>query len=156
MGKALENPKILIIDDEMEIQKSVGRFLAFLPEFQDVEILFASSFEEGLNVVEAKNPLIILQDINLPDGNGLQFVRQVKKAHPVIQFIIITGASNLDRVIDAMSYGAVDYLKKPMDLEMLKVVIQESLNRCHRWGSLFAEEYRLEESGNTYLDVDRA
>lgn len=153
MARSVENPKILIIDDEMEIQKSIGRFLAFLPEFQDVEILFASTFEEGLNVVEAKNPLIILQDINLPDGNGLQFLRQIKKAHPVIQFIIITGASNLDRVIDAMSYGAVDYLKKPMDLDMLRVVVQESLNRCNRWGSLFYDEYRLEETGNAFLET---
>lgn len=140
MGDTGEHTKVLIIDDEAEIRKSIGRYLAFLPEFKEVEILFASTFEEGLDIVEAKNPLVILQDINLPDGNGIQFLRLIRKKYPVIQFIIITGVSNLDRVTDAMFYGAVDYLKKPIDMDMLRVVIQDAINRGKRWGNIFTEE----------------
>ncbi|MBF0380007.1 MAG: response regulator [Magnetococcales bacterium] len=133
--------KLMIVDDEPEIQRSIGRFISFQPEMESVEIINASTFEEALKLLENETPLIILQDINLPDGNGLQFIKQAKKKYPMVQFIVITGASDLDRVMEAISLGAVDYIKKPLDLESLSTVIQETMNRCKRLRELLVEEY---------------
>ncbi|MEO5377629.1 MAG: response regulator [Magnetococcus sp. DMHC-6] len=138
--------KIMIVDDEEIIQNSIDRFLAFQPQFQDAQIILASSFTEALDKVEEFSPLIILQDINLPDGNGLQFIRQIKQTYPYIQFIVITGASDLNRVMEALSFGASDYIKKPIDMEQLSTMIQEAKNRCDRWGELLWNEYQAEES----------
>ncbi|MBF0285807.1 MAG: response regulator, partial [Magnetococcales bacterium] len=136
--------KVLIVDDEIEIRKSISRFLVFHPAFQDVQVIHASGFQEAMEAVTQHRPLVVLQDINLPDGNGLQFIKHMKRAHPMIQFIVITGASDLDRVMDAVAYGAVDYIRKPMDLDALRQVVQEAIHRCQRWADLFRDEYWAE------------
>lgn len=137
--------KIMVVDDEVEIQNSISRYLSFMPEFDDVDVITASGFDEALERLEKESPLIILQDINLPDGNGLQMIRQVKKTYPMIQFIVITGASDLDRAMEALSYGAADYIKKPINMELLGDMVMEAKKRCDRWGDLLWEEYAAEQ-----------
>lgn len=144
MATVYEKLRIMVVDDELEIQKMIGRYLAFQPEFADTDILYASSFNDAMEKLESLSPLVVLQDINLPDGNGLQFIKQAKRKYPVIQFIVITGASDLDRVMEALSFGAVDYIKKPLDLETLGVVVREAKQRCDRWGDLLWNEYTAE------------
>lgn len=133
--------RVMIVDDEEEIQKSLQRNLRFMPEFQSVEVLCVSSFGEAMTRIEEQTPQIVLQDINLPDGNGLQLIRQFKKVHPAIQFIVITGASDLDRAMLALSYGAADYLRKPLDMDEMRTILTEAMRRCERWGELLWDEY---------------
>lgn len=136
---------IMTVDDEPEIIKSIERYLRFQPQFSDVNFVGAQSFDAALSMLEDENPAIIFQDINLPDGNGLQFVKQAKKKYPMIQFIVITGASDLDRAMEALSFGAADYVKKPLSMELVGKIAAEALGRCDRWGELLWEEYLLEE-----------
>ncbi|NGZ29072.1 MAG: response regulator [Magnetococcales bacterium] len=132
---------LLIVDDEPEIRKTIIRYLSFQTEMDDVILHEAGSFSEALEKLESVHPLIILQDINLPDGNGLQLIRQVKSSYPVIQCVVITGASDLERVLDALSFGATDYLKKPLEMENLKTIVMHARERCERWGELIHQEY---------------
>lgn len=132
---------ILVVDDEPEIRKSILRYLSFQTEMEDVVVHQAGSFTEAMEKLEEVHPLILLQDINLPDGNGLQLIRQVKSTYPVIQCIVITGASDLERVMDALSFGASDYLKKPISMEALKTIVLHARERCERWGELIHQEY---------------
>lgn len=136
--------KILVVDDEPEIQRVISRYLAFTVEFQDIRLSLAGSFYEAMQKIEEDPPHIVLQDLNLPDGNGLQLIRQVKSVHPLVQFIIITGASDLDRVMESVVSGAVDYVKKPIQLEKLGEILQDTKRRCLRWGEMFQEEYLAE------------
>lgn len=138
--------KLMIVDDELMIIKSIRRYFALHALFEDIEFYEASTFQESLTQLESVSPNIILQDINLPDGNGLQFIKQAKRKYPMIQFIVITGASDLDRTMEALSFGAVDYLKKPIDMEALGEVVEEARRRCNRWGELLWAEYMAEES----------
>ncbi|MBF0211996.1 MAG: response regulator [Magnetococcales bacterium] len=133
--------RVMVVDDEAEIRHAIERYLAFQTELQDLVIIQAGTFEEALTRLEEQSPLIVLQDINLPDGNGLQFIRQTKKKYPMVQFIVITGASDLDRAMEALVYGAADYIKKPLDMPMLATVIGQAVNRCRRWGELLWAEY---------------
>ncbi|MBF0348710.1 MAG: response regulator, partial [Magnetococcales bacterium] len=80
--------KIMTVDDEPEIIRSIERYLRFQPQFGDVEFISANTFENALEKLEQDNPAIVFQDINLPDGNGLQFIKQAKKKYPMIQFIV--------------------------------------------------------------------
>lgn len=145
MDASSEKIKIMIVDDEEEIQKSIERFLTFQPEFQNVEIIKASTFNQALEKQESFNPQVILQDINLPDGNGLQFIQLVKKKCPYVQFIVITGASDLSRVTDALSFGATDYIRKPIDMESVASIISEAIRRYGRWSLLLWDEYKTNE-----------
>ncbi|MBF0295789.1 MAG: response regulator [Magnetococcales bacterium] len=136
--------RIMVVDDEPEIRGAIERYLAFQDDTGEVEIIHAGSFAEGLARLEESSPLIVLQDINLPDGNGLQFIRQTKKKYPMVQFIVITGASDLDRVIEALAHGASDYVRKPLDMPVLATVIREAASRARRWGELLWGEYAAE------------
>lgn len=138
--------KVMVVDDEPMIIKAISRYFALSTLFDDVEFHDASTFQESLEKLESVSPNIVLQDINLPDGNGLQFIKQAKKKYPMIQFIVITGASDLDRAMEALAFGAVDYLKKPIDMEVLGLVVEEALRRCNRWGELLWAEYMSEET----------
>ncbi|HIJ85178.1 MAG: response regulator receiver protein [Magnetococcales bacterium] len=140
--------KIMTVDDEPEIIKSIERFLRFQPQFTDVDFISAQSFDEALEKLENQSPAIVFQDINLPDGNGLQFIKQAKKKYPMIQFIVITGASDLDRAMEALSFGAVDYVKKPLSMDLLGKIATEARERCDRWGELLWEEYLAEEESS--------
>ncbi|MBF0144444.1 MAG: response regulator [Magnetococcales bacterium] len=137
--------KIMIVDDEPEIVKSIERYLRFLPEFGNVDFISAETINEAKEKLGTENPAIVLQDINLPDGNGLQFIRQAKRKYPMIQFIVITGASDLDRAMVALSFGAIDYVKKPFSMDVLGVVVAEACDRCNRWGELLWDEYMAKE-----------
>lgn len=137
--------KIMTVDDEPEIIKSIERYLRFQPQFKNVDLINATSFEEALAKLESEAPGIILQDINLPDGNGLQFIRQAKKKFPMVQFIVITGASDLDRAMEALSFGASDYIKKPLVMDLLCRVVAEARDRFDRWGELLWQEYVAED-----------
>ncbi|MBF0143461.1 MAG: response regulator [Magnetococcales bacterium] len=147
MATSTAKLKIMIVDDEAEIARSVIRYLRFQPAFGEVVFLEAGSFAEAMEKIETETPAIILQDINLPDGNGLQYIKQARRKYPMVQFVVITGASDLDRAMEALSYGAVDYLKKPLDMELLGRVVQEAKDRSDRWGELLWEEYMAGESG---------
>ncbi|MEO5331420.1 MAG: response regulator [Magnetococcus sp. YQC-5] len=136
--------RVMVVDDEAEIRNAIDRYLSFQTELQDLQIIQAGTFNEALTQLEEQSPLIILQDINLPDGNGLQFIRQTKKKYPMVQFIVITGASDLDRAMEALAYGAADYIKKPLDMQMLATVVSEAVTRCKRWGELLWAEYSAE------------
>ncbi|MEO5349321.1 MAG: response regulator [Magnetococcus sp. YQC-3] len=144
----MNKPKltVMIVDDESTITRTIKRYCMLNPLFEEVAFHEACTFQEALDKLEAVSPNIIIQDINLPDGNGLQLIKQAKKKYPMIQFIVITGASDLDRAMEALSFGAVDYLKKPIDMPLLGEVMAEALRRCNRWGELLWSEY-LAEAG---------
>ncbi|MBF0628258.1 MAG: response regulator [Magnetococcales bacterium] len=143
----MSNPiRVMVVDDEPEIRNAIERYLSFQTDLGDGQILQAGTFNEALTLLEEQNPLIVLQDINLPDGNGLQFIRQTKKKYPMVQFIVITGASDLDRAMEALSFGAADYIKKPIDMSVLATMVSEGIVRCQRWGDLLWGEYNASDS----------
>lgn len=129
--------KVLVVDDEIEIQKSISRYFSF---FNDIETICASSFEEASKRLESEHPRISIIDISLPDGNGLDLIKLARKISAVNQVIIISGVSDLVRVIDALELGAIDFLTKPLEMEDLRMVVSEAVNRCKRWQGLFKNE----------------
>jgi len=134
--------KVLVVDDEIEIQKSIGRYFSF---FDDVEMLFASTYDEAVDVMEKQHPRMYILDINLPDGNGLKLVKIIKQHSPANQVIMITGASDLNRVFEALESGANDYLTKPLDMAILRSVVSEAVERFQRWYDLIKLELQIKQ-----------
>jgi two-component system response regulator PilR (NtrC family) len=134
--------KVLVVDDEVEIQKSIGRYFSF---FDDVQMLFASTYEEAIEVMEKHHPRMYILDINLPDGNGLKLVKIIKQHSPANQVIMITGASDLNRVFEALESGANDYLTKPLDMAILRSIVSEAVERFQRWYDLIKLELQIKQ-----------
>jgi two-component system response regulator PilR (NtrC family) len=134
--------QILVVDDEKEILKSIERYFSF---FDDVEMLFASTYEQAIEIMEKFHPRMYILDINLPDGNGLKLVKIVKQHSAANQVIMITGASDLSRVFEALESGANDYLTKPLDMAILRSLVSEAVERFQRWYDLIKLELQIKQ-----------
>lgn len=117
--------KILIIEDEEELAKSIAEYLSeenYLCEF-------ASTFSEAINKIEVFQYDCILLDITLPDGNGLKILEELKKEQKQDGVIIISAKNALDDKIKGLEIGADDYLTKPFHLSELAARIYSIIRR---------------------------
>ncbi|AMV30415.1 Nitrogen regulation protein NR(I) [Gemmata sp. SH-PL17] len=117
-------PRVLMIDDEPELlQKLVRHALRDGP----AELLVARSATEGLALAANAPPDVVLLDMHLPDGTGLDVFRRLRAADRRTPVVFITGSAGTDTAIEAMKEGAFDYLFKPVELEQLKRVVAQAL-----------------------------
>ncbi|WP_372365440.1 sigma-54-dependent transcriptional regulator [Candidatus Uabimicrobium sp. HlEnr_7] len=110
--------KILILDDEESIRKTLR--LHFI-EHHQVETV--ASINEFKDTYSKFNPDLLLLDLKLPDGNGLDLLQNLRNVGDTIPAIMITGHSDMESPICAMRMGAADYIKKPLDIEEIEVAI---------------------------------
>src|SRR5713226_5953266 len=115
--------RILIVDDEASIRD----MLAFFFHKRGFEAMTASSFTEGVAAAARFNPDLILSDIKMPDGNGLDLLRKVKGESPKTPVIMITAHTSTQDAIEAMKAGAVDYIAKPFNVEELAMIVDRAL-----------------------------
>ena len=130
--------KILVVDDEKMIRWSLGEAL----RGWGYEPIQAETATAGLAAYEADQPAAILLDINLPDGSGLEVLRQVRHRQPDAVVIMITANVLVDETIAALRGGAYDFIGKPINLEELQVAIRNGIeaNRLRREVNLFRRE----------------
>ncbi len=116
--------RLLIVDDEA----SLLDFLSLLFQDEGYEVTTARSVEEARRRLEAGSPDLVLCDILMPDGNGLDLLREIKAAGdggpPVV---MMTAYTSTKTAIEAMKLGAADYVSKPFDVDELKIVAQKAL-----------------------------
>lgn len=111
--------KVLLIDDEKAARESLKRVI----EKEGFETFSAGSGQEGLDIFEEKRPEIVITDLKMPDMDGLEVLRAVKKISPQTEVVLLTAYGDYDTVIMALREGAFDYLKKPLDLNELLMIL---------------------------------
>jgi two-component system response regulator PilR (NtrC family) len=120
-------PRLLIVDDEA----SMVDFLSLLFQGEGYDVTPARSVEEARRRLERGSFNLVLCDILMPDGNGLDLLREIKAAGdgstPVI---MMTAYTSTKSAIEAMKLGAADYVSKPFDVEELKIVAQKAIERA--------------------------
>lgn len=107
--------KILIVDDEHDIVELLEDLLLH----KGYNIARAFSQAEARDQIEKFKPAIILLDIKLPDGDGVEFLKEIKVDHANIDIIMITGLADKEIALRALKNGAADYITKPIDLNYL-------------------------------------
>jgi len=115
--------KVLLVDDEEELVKALAERL----ELRGIQQEVALNGEQALQIVQDGPPDIMVLDLKMPGIDGLEVLRRVKRAHPRVQVIIMTGhGSEHDEEI-ARRLGAFDYLQKPVDIsELVKTMNRAS------------------------------
>jgi DNA-binding NtrC family response regulator len=91
----------------------------------------ASSVSQALKQFNEESPAAVLLDIDLPDGSGLDVLRQLKQEQPESIVIMITGNVQVESTISALRGGAYDFIGKPISLEELRVTIHNAIEACH-------------------------
>lgn len=115
--------RVLVVDDEPAIRYTLGEALRGWG-YDHVE---AGTIAEALEVFDHEQPSVVLQDINLPDGSGLDALREYKNRYPQSIVIMITGNILLDETLSALRGGAYDFITKPINLRELQVTIRNGI-----------------------------
>ena len=118
--------RLLIVDDEA----SILDFLSLLFQHEGYEVDTARDVGEAHRALGSKTFDLVLCDVMMPDGNGLDLLREIKsgETHPAV--IMMTAYTSTKSAIEAMKLGAADYISKPFDVEELKIVAQKALERA--------------------------
>lgn len=123
----MQMAKILIIDDE----KEVGTFLSYLFKEKGYEVDVGYSGRDFEQFVRNRYDIAML-DVKLPDCNGLDLLRRLKKAQPTCKTIVMTGYSTVKVAVEAIKLGANDYIEKPFtDITELETLIAELIASDH-------------------------
>ncbi len=125
--------KVLVLDDEREILESLRRMLELDPR---LEVITCDDPKKALELIAKENIQIVLCDIVMPEMDGLEFLLAAKAVNGLVQVIMMSAYSTVERVIASLERGAADYLIKPFDMAEVKEVINDVIKRLERWRSL--------------------
>jgi DNA-binding NtrC family response regulator len=117
--------KILLVDDEEEFVKTLSERL----QMRDMSSELALNGEEALEIVSGEAPDVMVLDLKMPGMDGMEVLRQVKKAFPKIQVIILTGHGSEKDEEQAKKLGAYAYLKKPVEIDHLIKVMKNAFQK---------------------------
>ncbi len=120
--------RILIIDDDQDFAASLKLIL----ESENYQPLLAHSEEEALESIGKNVVDLALIDIRLGQDNGIDLLVKLKKIQPDILCVMITGFGTMETAIQALKYGAYDYLRKPINPGELIVSLNRGLEKIRR------------------------
>ncbi len=109
---------ILIVDDERTLARAMKAFLA--EAGYDAEV--AGDAEQALGLLETLRPDVVFSDVRLPGMNGIELLRRIREYDAAIPVVIMTAYGTIEGAVEAVKLGAFDYLKKPVDLEELRLL----------------------------------
>lgn len=115
--------KILIVDDEEFIRLNLGRIF----KKEGFEVIPVSNGQDALKKVRADEFDLALLDLNLPDADGLEVLKQLKSIQPDLLVIVVTGFASLESAVGAIKLGAYDYVKKPFKADAIKLIARLAL-----------------------------
>ena len=132
---------ILVVDDE-EAQRTV---LAGFLKKRGYRVLQAASVDAAISAVEAQTIDLVLTDMRMPGATGLDLLDGVRRLNPDVPVVVMTAFGTVASAVDAMKRGAADFLTKPIDLDVLEVLVPRTLERR----ALVAENQELKRQLET-------
>jgi len=121
----MRKKNILVIDDDKIILDSLCEFLSL----EGFRTSGAETVKSALAKLEEENFCLVLTDVNLPDGDGLELLDTIKQNYPQTVVIVITGYGTIDSAVKAIKKGAYDYLTKPIIDDELRLAIERAINQ---------------------------
>ena len=114
---------ILVVEDEAIMRESLRDWLTE----SGYQVATVENGEEALETITEQDFGLLILDLRLPGKDGLHVLKEARARRPELRGIIITAYPSLETAVEAMKGGAVDYLAKPVDLNQLEKLIQETL-----------------------------
>ena len=136
--------KVLIVDDEQDFLDALSERM----RARDMEVTTSTSAAVALKKAEKESYDAIVLDLMMPEMDGLEALKQIKKNNPELQVILLTGHATVEKGIEAMKLGATDFLEKPADIKTLT----EKIKNAHASKMILVEK-QTEEKIKSILAV---
>jgi response regulator RpfG family c-di-GMP phosphodiesterase len=133
--------RLLVVDDELSIREVLAEGLANY----GFSVRMASSAAEAYETVQGGDVHLVLSDIDMPGGNGIELLKRIKALEPDIDVIMVTGVVDVDTAIGSIRDGASDYVTKPFNLEEVRIAVEQALDKRRLILENRAYQVRLEE-----------
>jgi two-component system response regulator PilR (NtrC family) len=117
--------RVLVVDDE----RGMRDFLEIFFRREGMEVSTAASVAEARALLDADEFDLVMTDVQMPGGNGLELLRSVKESSPETIVIMVTAFATAETAIEAMKQGAYDYLTKPFKLDEVRLVVNKALEK---------------------------
>ena len=117
--------RMLVVDDEVNIRNALVTML----EKKGYQVRGVGTAEEALEQLEAAPVELVITDLRMPGIGGMEFLHRLKNKWPDTEVVVMTAYGSIDTAVEAMRFGAYDYLTKPIDRERFPVVVGKALER---------------------------
>lgn len=138
--------KVLIVDDENQLRRLLSRIIGL----EGYEVLQADSCKSGMKQLIMTDPEVVLCDVRLPDGNGVDLVVEMKKVKPLIEIIMLTAHGNIPDGVQAIKNGAFDYITKGDDNNKIIPLLSMAMEKAQKARQI----QRLEENTGKKYSFD--
>jgi two-component system repressor protein LuxO len=119
---------LLMVEDTASVAVLYRSYLTPL----DIDINIVSTGHDALANLALREPDLILLDLRLPDMTGMDVLNAVKKSHPDVPVIFMTAHGSIDTAIQAMRYGAQDFLIKPCEADRLRITVNNAIRKANK------------------------
>ena len=116
---------VLLVDDEMDYLNTLIKRM----RKRKIIAHAVSSGKEALAFLSQNSVDCIVLDVKMPEMDGAQVLKEIKKLYPSIEVLMLTGHADMDVAMEVMEYGAFDYLMKPIDFEELLYKLQDAYEK---------------------------
>src|SRR5262249_21790766 len=124
-GGSMPNKRVLVIDDD-PMMTDLAKFHF---EKDGYETFVAATGEEGISLLKEHQCALVMTDLNLPDMDGIEVVRQIKELSPDTEIIMITGYGSINKAVEATKAGAFYFLEKPIEFTELMMLVEKAMER---------------------------
>lgn len=134
LGEDLSDLKVLVVEDQIEVRSMLRNMLLELGINQVFE---SSDGREALNFIDSAFDFVdvIICDWNMPKMNGVELLRQLRTVDPDLPFLMVTGRSDMNSVVEAKSSGVTAYISKPFSPQQLEAKLRIILHRMDKQGA---------------------
>lgn len=124
--------KVLLVDDEEDFLEVMGERLAS----RGIDVTTSISAEDALQQIETDIFDAVILDLQMPGMDGIDALKKIRQRHPEIQVILLTGHATVEKGVEAIKLGAMDFVEKPADLE----VLDDKIKKAHKKKMLIVDQ----------------
>src|SRR5213594_2862154 len=145
-----EPPKILVVDDEESVVVTIKAIL----QLDGYDVTTATKFGDAERLVRERTFDLVLTDLRLDDGDGIEILRTIQQRSPDTVTIMLTGYASLESAVQSLRAGAYDYLVKPSEVEELRNTVTRGVERRRLGLELRARIGELERANREIADLN--
>lgn len=133
--------KVMLVDDEEPFVETLAKRLTK----RELNVLTAFSGPEALEKLKKDSRVdVVILDVKMPGMDGIEALKQIKTNYPLVEVIMLTGHATVESAIEGMKLGALDYLMKPCDMEVLMNKVREAASKKRKHEEKIAEARALQ------------